>query len=56
VESPDATRPDGEPSFHCYTGQQLQARVTCKKLGVYKKKRPLPRPSRQQARMRASDV
>jgi hypothetical protein len=36
VESRDAGRPDGEPSFHCYVGQELQARLTCKKLGVFK--------------------
>jgi hypothetical protein len=36
VESPDAGKPDGEPSFYCYVSQQLQARVTCKKLGVFK--------------------
>lgn len=36
VESRDAGRPDGEPSFHCYVGQELQARLTCKKMGVFK--------------------
>ena len=36
VESPDAGRPDGEPSFWCYPSQQLQARVTHKKHGVFK--------------------
>ena len=37
VESPDADKPlIGEPSFWCYTGQQLQARVTNNQLGVFK--------------------
>ena len=36
VHSPDADRPDGEPSFWCYPGQQLQARVTDKKSGILK--------------------
>ena len=36
VHSPDAGRPDGEPSFWCYSGQQLQARHTDKKSGILK--------------------
>ena len=36
VESSGADKSIGEPSFWCYTGQQLQARITDKKLGVFK--------------------
>ena len=36
MHSPDADRPDGEPSFWCYPGQQLQARVTDKMGGIFK--------------------
>jgi hypothetical protein len=36
VKSPDDDRPTGEPSFWCYTGQQLQARHTDSKTGTLK--------------------